>query len=380
MAPRRPSCFFWLVTLFVCASCCALFLGGLALLQLPPRASAVFGPADRGLGAFQQYYLSYKLLAEADKLLKPVDSTASERSFAIGLGESLNSISGRLQSAGVISSPQAFRDYLIYAGLDTTVQAGEHSLSPAMTTIEVARAIQDPTPDKITLNILAGWRLEEIAGSLPASGLHLTPQAFLSAAQNPDRELPLLADLPSGATLEGYLLPGAYTIARNTSASQFVEMALAEFDRQVGPTLRQSFKDQGLSLNQAVILASLVQREAMREDEMPLIASVFTNRLANGMNLDSDPTVQYALGYNDAQKTWWTNPLSAEDLQVYSAYNTYQNPGLPPAPISNPGMAALKAVAQPAQTPYLYFRAACDGSGRHKFADTFEAHLQNGCP
>ena len=111
---------------------------------------------------------------------------------------------------------------------------------------------------------------------------------------------------------------------------------------------------------------------------MPRIASVFLNRRAIGMKLDSDPTVQYALGFNN--DTWWTNPLSLADLQVDSPYNTYLNPGLPPGPICNPGLAALKAVAFPEQTPYFYFRAACDHSGRHLFAETFEQHKSNACP
>jgi UPF0755 protein len=98
------------------------------------------------------------------------------------------------------------------------------------------------------------------------------------------------------------------------------------------------------------------------------------------MKLDSDPTVQYALGYNTAAATWWTNPLSASDLQFDSPYNTYLYPGLPPGPICNPGLSALNAVAYPAQTPYYYFRAACDGSGRHAFAQTYEEHLRNACP
>jgi UPF0755 protein len=117
----------------------------------------------------------------------------------------------------------------------------------------------------------------------------------------------------------------------------------------------------------------------MSEEEMPLIASVFLNRLAAGMKLDSDPTVQYALGYNPGKETWWTNPLSLEDLQFDSPYNTYLYPGLPPGPIASPGLAALQAVAFPAQTPYYYFRADCGGAGKHAFAETFEEHIQNEC-
>jgi UPF0755 protein len=144
--------------------------------------------------------------------------------------------------------------------------------------------------------------------------------------------------------------------------------------------MRTGFQRQGLNVYRAVILASIVSREAIIEDEMPMIASVFYNRLASGGKLDSDPTVQYALGYNQEQKTWWTNPLSLADLEIDSRYNTYKYPGLPPGPIANPGLEALKAVAFPAQTPYYYFRAACDGSGRHLFAETFEEHLGNACP
>jgi UPF0755 protein len=144
--------------------------------------------------------------------------------------------------------------------------------------------------------------------------------------------------------------------------------------------LREGFQQQGLSLFQAVTLASIVQREAIVEDEMPLIASVFLNRLKAGMKLESDPTVQYALGYQEESGKWWKSPLSLDELKVDSPYNTYLYSNLPPGPIANPGLNALKAVAFPAQTPYYYFRAACDGSGKHTFAETFEEHQLNACP
>jgi UPF0755 protein len=141
----------------------------------------------------------------------------------------------------------------------------------------------------------------------------------------------------------------------------------------------QGFAQQNLDLYDGVVLASIVEREAVQDEEMPLIASVFLNRLSANMKLDSDPTVQYSLGYNARQKTWWTNPLSTSDLAVDSPFNTYLYLGLPPGPIANPGLAALRAVAFPAQSPYYYFRADCDGSGRHLFATTFDEHIANGC-
>jgi UPF0755 protein len=137
---------------------------------------------------------------------------------------------------------------------------------------------------------------------------------------------------------------------------------------------------QGLTIFEAVSVASIVERESVLSEEMPLIASVFLNRLAIGMPLEADSTVQYAIGYNQAQETWWTNPLSAGDLQFDSPYNTYLYPGLSPGPIANPDARALRAVAFPAQTPYFFFRAVCDDSGRHDFSETFEEHLNKACP
>jgi len=116
------------------------------------------------------------------------------------------------------------------------------------------------------------------------------------------------------------------------------------------------------------------------ETEMPLIASVFYNRMEIGMKLQTDPTVQYALGYDSLQATWWTSPLDSVDLEVDSPYNTYKYPGLPPGPICNPGWAALQAVAYPDESPYYYFQAKCDSSGFHNFAETYEQHLLNNCP
>jgi UPF0755 protein len=126
-------------------------------------------------------------------------------------------------------------------------------------------------------------------------------------------------------------------------------------------------------------LASIIEREAVVADERPIIASVFFNRLSAGMLLESDPTVQYALG-QQPDGDWWKSPLSLDDLALDSPYNTYRSAGLPPGPIANPGLSSLQAVANPADTPYFYFRAACDGSGRHAFAATFDEHLLNACP
>jgi UPF0755 protein len=380
MKERRSPCLPILLLILFAALCLIAFLAGRAVLMIPGRAAQLFGPVSPHLEPFQRIYLATMLLQDQAKLLEPTNPFGEERLFTVELGESVPSITNRLVSEELISGAEAFRNYLTYAGLDKTIQAGDYLLSPSMTPVEIANTMQDATPTVITYHVLAGWRLEEIAANLPFSGLDIEPQDFLEAASQPPSGSPLNQIFPPSANLEGFLLPGSYQVRRGTSADDFVLILLQAFDEQVDNELRQGFERHGLSLFQAVILASIVERESVIEDEMPIITSVFYNRLAAGLKLDTDPSVQYAIGYNPAQKTWWTNPLSRTDLQFDSPYNTYLYPGLPPGPIANPGLAALRAVAFPAQTPYYYFRATCDQSGRHNFSETYEQHLQKDCP
>jgi len=369
------SCFLPLVALMILVC----VVGGGFALGLPGRAQQKFGPPGAGISGVQRYLLSAVLLLNSADLTTPLDPKAEAVPFRVDLGESTTSVIDRLTQAGLISNPVALRTYLQYSGLDTSLQAGQFELSPAMTAVEIAQAMQDATPAHVTFTVLAGWRLEEIARALPTSGLEISPKAFLSAAQIHTQEFPFLSDIPTGTSLEGFMAPGVYELDRNITAPALVETMLKKFGEQLSPEMQSGFTNQGLSIKQAVILASIIQREAILDDEMPLIASVFLNRLAASKNLAADPTVQYALGYNESQQTWWTNPLSAEDLQVDSPYNTYLYNGLPPTPISNPSLNALRSVAFPAQTPYYFFRAVCDGTRRHLFSETYEEHIQNAC-
>jgi UPF0755 protein len=248
-----------------------------------------------------------------------------------------------------------------------------------MTPIEIARKMQVSVSPHVTLTILAGWRREEIASSLESSGLNISVEGFLNATQIRPEGYSFSTCLGEN-TIEGFLFPGSYVVLRQIRMEELLPQVLMNFEGQLTYEIKVGFKNQGLDICQATTLASIIQREAVVEEEMPLIASVFYNRLNSGSVLASDPTVQYALGYNQAQGTWWTNPLSLQDLHVNSPYNTYIYPGLPPGPISNPGFSALQAVAFPDQSSYYYFRSACDGSGRHLFAETFEQHVANECP
>mgnify|MGYP001150911483 CR=1 FL=1 len=380
MSPRRSTSVLGACTLPIIA----LIVLCLALLVFSPsilnrKAEAIFGPASHAISASQHLILSTTLVLQADDLTQPVDPAGSPTPFTILPGESVSSITQRLWEAGLITNPSAFRSYLQYSGLDTTLKAGDYTLSATMSAVQIAQEMQSSISDEVTLVILAGWRMEEIAGSLPTSGFEITPTEFIQAMSDIPGGYSFSDELPANS-LEGFLFPDSYSMPRQASVNQLLPKILMNFETQVNHEIRSGFSRQGLSLYEAVTLASIVEREAINDEEMPMLASVFYNRLAINQRLASDPTVQYALGYNTQQATWWTNPLSLADLEINSPYNTYLYPNLPPGPICNPGLSALRAVAFPAQTPYYYFRAACDGSGNHLFAETYEQHLANECP
>jgi UPF0755 protein len=344
---------------------------------IPVMAGQSFGAPGPRLNTLQRFTYAFDLVWNSGDLTQPPDLAGPDQVFVIQPGESVNSISVRLEQAGLIRNAQTFRTYLLWTGLDTIIQTGTYRLSPTQTGRDIAQMLKSTTLTEVTFSVLPGWRMEEIAASLPSSGLDITPSAFLAAASAPANAPGFL---PAGASAEGFLLPGNYTLPRTTSADQLVDLLLQSFSSGLTPDLQGGFSSHDLTVFQAVTLASIIQREAVVVEEMPMIASVFYNRLAVNMRLQTDPTVQYALGYDAAKGSWWTTPLSLDDLKVDSPYNTYLHPGLPPGPISNPGLAALQAVAAPAQSKYFYFQARCDKSGLHNFAGTLAQHQKNNCP
>lgn len=363
-----------IVVLFVLFLFACLFT---IFYYIPARATWVYGASSPSLSIPQRIQYSTLLLWYDGLLTSPLDRNGAEQTFTVEQGESVNSIASRLEVTELIRNADAFRSYLIYSGLDTTIQSGEYKLTPAMSAIEIARKLQDATPAEVTFVILPGWRMEEIAASLPTSGLTFSPEEFLTAAQSPHTDFDFLA---TAITTEGFLYPDSYIVPRGVTADVFVNGLLRNFALHLTPDLTNEYQRKGLTVYQAVTLASIVEREAVHDEEKPWIASVYWNRYKINMKLDADPTVQYALGFSLIQQSWWTTPLSLIDLDVNSPYNTYAHVGLPPTPIANPSMEALRAVAFPEETNYLYFRAKCDGSGYHEFSETFDEHLKNGCP
>ena len=362
-----------------------LAIAFLALGYVPARASLLYGPPARSLSISDRIAYSAQLLSHGDLLKTPLIPNGIEQPFRIEEGESVLSIANRLKESNIIASAQAFYDYLVYTGLDLSIQSGDYKLSPAFSIIDIAHQLQDATPADITLTILPGWRMEEIAASLPTSGLDISPEEFMRAAQTPPQVLNTSTGLsasfmPASASMEGFFLPDSYIVPRTTTTNELLDSIARNFVLHITDDLRAGFAAQGLDIYQAVTLASLVERESVHNEEMKLIASVFINRLNIGMSLGSDPTVQYALGYNPIEQTWWTNQLSLDDLKFDSPYNTYIHAGLPPGPIASPSLDALQAVAFPVVSDYYFFQARCDSSGYHNFSVTFEEHIANGCP
>jgi UPF0755 protein len=375
---RRPLGWLGMLAIAGCACLAVLALAALAI-GTPARAAERLGPPAPGLDSIQASLLAVYLLANEQALDQAISAPGSLIEVEVAQGETADEVIARLQRQGIVADATLLRSYLRYLGLDRGIDAGRYQLRGEMTLRELAATLQTAFPPAITLVIPEGWRAEQIAIAVATSPLQIPEAEFLAALRTRPPGYSFSAELPEPPSLEGFLFPDTYFLAPGTDAVTLILEMLENFERRVTGDLRSGFSVHGLSLRQAVTLASIVEREAIQADERPLIASVFFNRLAIGMKLDADPTVQYAVGLQ-ADGSWWKRALTLSDLAFDSPYNTYLYPGLPPGPIANPGLASLAAVAFPQDSPYLYFRALCDGSGRHAFALTMEDHLANACP
>lgn len=311
---------------------------------------------------------------------EPIDPSDNRQVlFVIEPGESLISVSTKLEELGLVADAEVFRRTVQYYGADADIQVGTYMLTRSMTMEQIMVKLQRGLLPSETVALVEGWRVEEVARALEAGGVTDAAGfiAAASAAQPYAGEWPYLLERPDNAPLDlqGFLFPDTYQFVADTPPEQVIQIMLRNFDWRFSEDLRLAAQEQGMSVYEVVTLASIIEREAVLAEERPIIASVFLNRLEQGMPLQADPTVQYALGCNAETGDCWQE-LFREDLNaVQSPYNTYLNPGLPPGPICNPGLGSIRAVLEPADTEYLYFLATRDGA--HVFAKTYEEHLQN---
>lgn len=333
--------------------------------------------------SLEELYLGAYIDSKASDLETPLGTDETPVMFTIEPGQSVAEIAGDLKAHGLIDDTELFRRYLQYRKLDAGIQAGTYELRQTMTIPEIAGVFQDAQATEQQVTIPEGKRLEEVA-ALVADQTTITAEDFLTMAQSGWRDTTLaqsydfLAQIPISHTLEGFLFPDTYRLSMNATAQDLIQRMLDNFDRQVTTDVREGFGQQNLTLYEGIALASVVEREAVVPAERPLIAGVYYNRLRDGWPLSADPTVQYALGYDEENQTWWKRRISFDDLEVQSPYNTYRNVGLPPGPIANPGADAIRATAQPADTPYYFFMVECSKQdGSHVFALNEAEHLEN---
>ena len=357
-------------------------------LAVEQQSDALIDP-DEGEDALtpeniEAFILAWTLRLREDQLSIPASNDPRPRAFTINPGEPARYVAARLAVAGFIRDADLFNLYLRVKKLDTNIEAGHFMLAESMTIPEIAVELRQARFEEVPVTIPEGFRAEEIAERL-AENLVIDSERFLTAVRQP-QSLNLVADydfltnLPAGASLEGYLFPDTYRFPVNASGPEIVLASmLNNFENRVGAEGLIG-GNSGLSGHDLITVASIVEREAVQDDERPLIASVYLNRLnqccpdVGGRYLQADPTVQYAKG---ATGNWWWKPQTIDEYaQVESLYNTYLHQGLPPGPIASPGQRAIEATRNPGQTAYCFFLATGE-DGRHVFAQTLAEHERN---
>lgn len=292
-------------------------------------------------------------------------SPEPEATIDFAPGTSTAAIFKRLAAEHVVPDWRLAEVYYRLHRSATPLQAGEYQFARPMPIDDVINRMARGDVVRHAVVVPEGLTAPETFQLFCDRGLG-GPEAFRAAL----RDTELLPGLTTGTNdLEGFLFPETYVVTRSTSARQILDLMVNQFRRHFTPQLRERAQGLGLTVRQAVTLASIVEKETALKSEAPVIAGVYLNRLKRGMHLQADPTVAYALKRDGK----WNGTLYRSDYSYESPFNTYLNPGLPPGPICSPGLASLRAALTPARTDYLYFVA--DTSGGHTFSRTYEEHV-----
>ncbi len=295
--------------------------------------------------------------------LKPVTSQESVKRFVITPGQPFSQITANLQKEKLIKSALAFRLLAAQLGITNKIQAGDYSLPTNLSAQEMAQFLTHGALD-IWITFPEGQRIEQQAKVIEE---RLNTQNN-NQYQFDKGEYIALAD-------EGYMFPDTYLISKEASASAVVEKLRSTFESKVPKSLLLSGIKNGLTELEVITLASIIEREAKTNEERPVIAGILLNRSNEGMPLQVDATVQYAKGYDAGNATWWPQVTIEDYKAVNSPYNTYLHTGLPPGPISNPGLESIRAAAEPVDTPYFFYLH--DSKGKIHYAKTGEQHNAN---
>lgn len=300
------------------------------------------------------------------RVSQPLSTQETVKDFLIIRGSSASEIGNKLYKEELIRSSLAFRIYVQVFGKAKKIQAGEYTLSPSYSLPNIVD-ILGSGPKEVWVTIPEGFRKEEVAERF-ATGLgKADPGTFINEF------------LVAAKVKEGYLFPDTYLFPKTASASAVVNKLVFTFDSKVGQEIRDNASKNGLSLNEVVILASIIERETLTNEERPVVAGILYKRLKEGWPLQADATLQYAVATNRCASVpigckWW-EPVVKEDLELNSLYNSYKFAGLPPAPIANPGLTSLKAAAAPQDNEYWFYLH--DSKGQIHYAATIEEHNAN---
>ena len=296
------------------------------------------------------------------ELHQPANPSSAKIRFVVPPGATFHTVADTLHRAGLIDSVTVFDLYARYKHLDRNIEAGAYQLSRNLNMVQILTALQTATPEEIFVTIPEGYTIKKTAARLDQGGL-IKGSDYIAQAVAGQYNYDFLKDLPVGTPLEGFLFPDTYLIPHNGTAKQLVTLQLDAFNSHWNDTRKAQAVQRKLSALQIVTIASMIEREARFDDDRPLVASVIYNRLSAGWPLQVDATVLYAKGV-------WQSSVTKEDRMIQSPYNTYLHTGLPPGPIANPGIKAIDAALQPAQTGYFFYLS--DPQGHNHYARTNE--------
>lgn len=287
----------------------------------------------------------------------PVNKNSLESTiFVVNPGDPLNTIINNLSKQGLIRNKVVFYLIVKQLGIERKIQAGDFRISPKMTAIEVAKNLTHGTLD-VWITLIEGTRKEEMA-QIISRDLNIPETEFIKIAA------------------EGYLFPDTYLIPTTATAESVVSVLKNNFDNKFNQELHVKANSKKLTEKEVVILASLVEREARQPATRQKVAGIILKRYLADWPLQIDATVQYALGYQPNEKSWWKKELTETDLKIDSPFNTYKNTGLPPDPICNPSLSSIEAVINAdSKTPYWYY--ITDKNGVMHYAVTLEEHNEN---
>jgi UPF0755 protein len=310
--------------------------------------------------------LAVALWAGARIVLAPVDPDGTERVVVIRRGTTTSEIGKQLQDAGLVRSAFHFTLAARIRRAAHSLREGEYRFSPSMPLLRIVDVLARGEVVLHPVTIPEGFTADQVARTLARAGLGDANRLRALVRSGAGQFEYNFLEGASGGSLEGYLFPDTYLLPRFLDEREVVRRFLAEFARTAVPLWRGAGMPR--SLHEIVTVASIVEREAQVPGDRELIAGVIYNRLARGWRLEVDATVLYALGEHKAIVTY-------EDLKVDSPYNTYLHAGLPPGPIANPGVGAIRAALHPARTEFFFYVARPDGS--HAFSRTLSEHLSN---